>query len=429
MNLFHPDFEIILLYFSANSRKFWISVGRELEPDDFASPLAKLILGAVRLITVAGQHPDSATIVLQRLQSKVAEGKLTEQSVTDVQTLLSEVATFDRLPEVDAVIQELVPVMQHKIQTKAVMAAADAVAKRGDMEAPLALFEHAKRLGKTETRESVDLGVHSFAYIRDQQVIQRMPTGIFPLDVELAGGLNRKGLGVFVATSGGGKSMALIHGLCQAMRDQLHVALVTLELSVQMQKARILANLTGVDITLIECNEKENIRAQAKFEKLQGRLGTCTIVEFDPHISTVSDISRWLDDYEQAAGRRIDALYVDYADKLTHPGIREDNEYLKMRFVYEALRRDIAVKRDIWVWTASQTNRSKTEGKRIDMANIADSKHKINISDLVVSLNFDDETQMVTYFVMKNRTGRARFEVGPLPTDYAKARAMPINER
>jgi hypothetical protein len=99
---------------------------------------------------------------------------------------------------------------------------------------------------------------------------------------------------------------------------------------------------------------------------------------------------------------------------------------LEMRYVYEGLRRDISMARDMWVWTASQSSRStKESSKLLDMQHVADSMHKIRVGDTIVTLNPREDEQM-EFFVAKNRLGTSRFLVGPIVTDFARARLVPV---
>jgi len=48
------------------------------------------------------------------------------------------------------------------------------------------------------------------------------------------------------------------------------------------------------------------------------------------------------------------------------------------------------------------------------------------VVDIVVTLNYDDEAQEMTFFIAKNRTGRSRKEVGPLPVDFGCGAVAPV---
>ncbi len=124
---------------------------------------------------------------------------------------------------------------------------------------------------------------------------------------------------------------------------------------------------------------------------------------------------------------------VDYADRVGAKAKKgeQQSEYLGALSVYEGLRL-YAAERKIFCWTASQASRQKdARKKRLDLDDVADSMHKIRVADLVITLNVtgDDGTDpMIKLFIAKHRTGRSRVEVGPLPTEFERARICPIME-
>lgn len=419
----HPDFETLVLFFAATSRKFWAQVGHQLEAELFATGLARPILGVVQMICKSAQHPGSLVVTLQRLQAKVHEGKLHRDTFDAVADLFEAALGFGQV-DVDAVVNELLPVVRHRLHQKAILAAHDDYAKRGPMTTSRGLLDLAQRLGTVEQQETYTFGRGSFQHIAESGNDPRLPTGIDPLDLTLDGGMKRKMLGLFIANQGGAKSMALVHGAGAAMRQGLFCGIVTLELSAKMQMCRLMSNLTGVDANLIEHNPQYRAEAENRFAAIEGSIGTCAITEFAANATTVPQIIEWVDAEEQERGMKMSALYLDYADLLMAAGVREDMQYLAMKQVYTALRRDIAFARDMWVWTASQAKGTDKSVKRLDAFHAADSRHKGNIADLVITNNHDETSQTITFFNAKYRGGRSRYEVGPLPTDFACGRIV-----
>lgn len=419
----HPDFETLVLLFAATSRRFWATIGHQLEADLFANPLAKPILGVVQMICKTAQHPGSLVVVMQRLQAKVHEGKLHQDTFNACIDLWEHALTFGQV-DADVVTNELLPVVKHRLHQKAILAAHDDFAKRGPMTTSRSLLDMAQRLGTTEQHDAYDLGLGSFQHIASAGSAQRLPTGIDQLDLALDGGMERRSLGLVIANQGGAKSMALIHGAGASMRLGLFSGIVTLELSARMQMCRLLANLTGVDATLIQHNAQYRQEAEQRFAAIQHMLGSCAIVEMAANATSVPQIIEWVEEEEQKRGQKMDAVYIDYADLLYEPSVRAGDEYLAMRYVYTALRRDLAIARDKWVWTASQAKAVDKSVKRLDTQHASDSRHKGNIADLVFTNNHDEASQTLTLFVAKNRGGRSRYEVGPLPTDFGGGRLV-----
>jgi len=424
----HPDFENVVLWYCATNRKFWSRIGHELEIELLDGPFAKDILQACREIAKDTNHgPDGILIVVEHLQSKVRAGKFTAQRVNDIYDLLDHVQDSAEIPDIDATIGVLVPTVRKHIQQQAISSAHQDFAKDGDYSVPRGLLDKAHRLGEEEKVLSLQLGPKGFDAIRESQDIARLSTGIMELDLAIGGGLLKKGVGVWVGEPGAGKSIALVTGACEALRNQLFVGVASLELSATQQISRIYANLVGLPTNDIAYLDSWRIEAQRRFEMIQSGLGVCEIGDFPPQATSVQDLIDWIEDKEQELGRKMDALFVDYGTKMFAPGIRLDNTYLTNLHVFEGMRRDIADARDMWVWSAAQA-KGRDSKKRLDMRDIADSMHIARVVDLVLTLNRDEETGLLEIFVAKDRHGKDRFTVGPLFTEYERARIVPVTQ-
>ena len=146
---------------------------------------------------------------------------------------------------------------------------------------------------------------------------------------------------------------------------------------------------------------------------------------FTPGVTTVEDVQTWVQDCESQVDARCEVLVIDYADKMSAGG-RKDSEgtYASMGTVYEGLR-ILAEQRDAWAWTASQPQRGHKGRRVIDTDDLADSQHKARVTDLLITANREEEDGDVQlkWFVAKNREGKSRGMVGPLPADWAHGRA------
>lgn len=423
----HPDFELLVAWFCASRPRFWARVGHLVDPDLLEQKDAKLVVQAVRLLSrdLAG-GPSSSILVVQRLSRLHADGKIDAGQVAAAVDMLDAVEDAG-LPDEEQVVAELAPVIKRRMQQSAVMAAADEYTKAGDFEDVRRMLDKAARVGSAVVVGGAKVGAAGFGEIDALQNLAKLPTGILELDMQLDDGTARGQLGVALGDSGGGKSQFLISQAAEGLRRQLFVGVATLELPKPVQLARIFANLTGVPTKLILDNVQDRAEARRRVAVMEPHIGFGVVEEFSPHATSTADLIEWIDHQQSVAGRSMDLLVVDYADKLHEPRVKQvDNEYLAMRYVYEGLRRDIAVARNMWVWTASQATRpSKDSGKRLDLGHVADSMHKVRVSDLVLSLNPKDEGQQLIYYVAKNRMGRSRFQVGPIPTDWERGRSAP----
>ncbi len=425
---FDDEFERAILTLCCTRPRFWGRVGYLLEADAFQDPLAKLLLPACSGIArESGHGPGSTILVIARLRRAHGEGKVT---LTDVRKCvdLFDAADDRGLPEEDAAVNEIAPLLKRRGMARAVLAAHDGYARKTDMRAVVDIISKSARIGEADTSTGTRVGSKGFGPINNQGTTPRLSTGILELDLGLNGGLLRKGLGFYVGSSGDGKSMALVGQVAEGLRARLHVVFATLELPKPIQLARLYANLTGIPTDNILAGGADNIESQRRMEVVEAGLGTCSVREFEPYATTVNDIRDWVVQCGDEVGRPVDLVVIDYADKLFDPKVRADNSYLAMGLVYEGLRRDIAVALDCWVWTASQAKAlTKDAAKKFGGGHqAADSMNKTRVADLQIDLHANDTGNEMAYFVAKNRHGVGRFNVGPLPTEFARGRITPL---
>lgn len=421
-----PRFEACVLFYSVSDAKFWRAAGRELEADCLGLPVAKHVWQACWQINKENL-PSSCIGVIQRLTSLVNAGKLDESVPADVAALFESVLDLQPAPPpAAAVLGEILPLLKRRLQSKAILQSHKEWSAGGTFQGVRETLAKAERLGHVEERPGVRVGSSGFGAISEVGALDRLPTGIFEVDQKI-GGLWRQALGCWVGRAGGGKSIALTHQTATAiMQARRFTGFITLELPQSLQLARLYAHLTGVPVNLILDSEKHRGEAQARIEQIEGQLGVCELAEFPQYATTIADINAWVEDKEQQYGAKMDCLVVDYADLLVAPLPGKDtSDYLMMRYVYAGLR-ELAKRRNMFVWTASQSNgRDKQkENDYIGLSNVSDSMHKGRIADLMLTLNPREEAQLEV-FVAKHRLGRADYAIGPLDTDFEHARLTP----
>lgn len=420
----HPGFEELVVYYCATNTQFWSRVGHAVEPERLRHPLGKLVFDTARLIAKdTGKGPDAGLITVQRLAARMYEGKVTQGELTAVNDLIDRVCDMPP-PKVEDVIEELLPIVRRALHRLGIMMATDDYAKKGDFRLVESIFEKARRLGEVELVDGSRLAPVSFDEIAKLKLADRLPTGVIELDLQL-GGLRVGELGVWIGDSGGGKSQALAHQAAESIRNGHLTGFITLELPKPVQLARLFANITGMPVNQILDNEQDREEARRRMGLAEPLLGICEVADMPPQATTVRDIVEWITAKEQEHQTKMRAIIIDYADKLHDPKVR-DNDYVGMRNVYEALRRDIAVAREMWVWTASQATRpNKDRKKKLDLHHVADSMHKVRVADLIITLNPTEDMTQTEFFIAKNRMGKSRFNVGPVLTDFERARLVP----
>lgn len=431
-----PDFEALVVYTAATSNSFWASIGRHLDSHCLASTMAKYVLDACKLIALGNDKkgPGSTLLVLQRLARRRNEGKITQETlleisdyITEVESWVQEAKRLGTLPSEAMIIAELAPILKQRANGSAIELAATQYSTGGDLSAARAAFDAASKIGAPQaTPDTTLLHIGALADIRSAGNFDKLSTGIFELDQEIKGGVPRGSLTVWLATSGAGKSQALVTGCATAALTKPFTGLVTLELPKYVQEARIFACLTGLEVDMILSNEKTQLEVERRFGiMMAGGVGQIAVVDMPPQATIVADIVNWIEEQEQITGQKMEAIYIDYADKM-HAKTKDDSSYVRMGAVYEGLRRDIADQRKMWVFTASQAKAPQKGAKQLSLHDGADSQQKVRVADLVVSLNGDGEVNPTLMMkVLKYRHGVANKEIGPLPTDFERGRITP----
>lgn len=421
-----PGFEAAAVTALCKSGSLWSRLGSEVDSACLSSPVAQLALkAATEFAKDVGRGPGSLMIVLQRLARWRDDGKLAQAKLEEVSDFF-DAAEDAGLPHDDAIVAELAPVLQLRARQAAVEQVITEFRRGEDLAKAEAAIARARSIGKVSDAEGSVLGGGAFESIDALRLMERLGTGIFELDLLLDGGLPR-GLTLFVGSSGAGKSMALAHVAAEAVHQRLHVGVVTLELSEELQLARIIANLTGTPINDLLQGRQQ--RAKDRLEVMLESMGTLAVRYFSPKATTVADIVRWVEQREARTGQRMHLLVVDYIDKLGTGS--EESSYKAQGDIADQLR-DYALTRSLWCLTASQTRRSAGKSAKAagvvqtDLDDIADSLGKPRVADVVVTLRKDEEAQAIDLFIAKNRLGRSRTSTGPLTQDEACGRIVTL---
>ena len=224
-------------------------------------------------------------------------------------------------------------------------------------------------------------------------------TGWELIDNICKGGLGQKELGVVIAPTGAGKSMALVHLGTQALREGKTVVHYTLELQDTVVASRYDACLTKIPLQSLT-SFKEKI-----YEEVVGIEGKLIVKEYPTKTASTQTIRNHL---EKLRMRDIDVdmIIIDYGD-LLRPVRYLKEKRNELESIYEELR-GIAAEYEAPVWTASQTNRSGLNAEVITMESISEAFNKCFVADFIFSISrtIDDKVANTgRLFVAKNRNG------------------------
>jgi replicative DNA helicase len=224
-------------------------------------------------------------------------------------------------------------------------------------------------------------------------------TGWKEIDVITGGGLGKSELGVVVAPTGAGKSMALVHLGAQAIKEGKVVVHYTLELQDTVVACRYDSCITGYPLSDLT-NFKDEI-----FEEISDLDGTLIVKEYPTKSASTATIKAHL---ARLIKRGIEPglVIVDYADLLRPVVVRKEKR-TELESIYEELR-GLSKEYECPVWTASQTNRSGLNMEVITMEQISEAFNKCFVADFICTLSRtieDKQNNKAKMFIAKNRNG------------------------
>jgi len=224
-------------------------------------------------------------------------------------------------------------------------------------------------------------------------------TGWGEIDKICRDGLGRGELGVVIAPTGAGKSMALVHLGSAAIRSGRMVVHYTLELQDTTIGTRYDSCLTGIPLQEV-FGKKDEI-----YENIKDLDGKLVIKEYPTKSASTGTIKTHLEKLRNR-GHDIGMVIVDYAD-LLRPKVNNKEKRMELESIYEELR-GIAQESECPIWTASQTNRSGLNAEVITMESISEAFNKCFVSDFIFSVSRTAEDKITNsgrIFVAKNRNG------------------------
>ena len=246
---------------------------------------------------------------------------------------------------------------------------------------------------------------HGYDFILDFEkrfhLMARNPitTGWELIDNITKGGLGRGELGVVIAPTGAGKSMALVHLGAQALMQGLNVVHYTLELQDKVVALRYDSCITGIPLSTVK-DQKDIVWNGVK--DIKGKL---IVKEYPTKSASTNTIKHHLEKLKRK-DFKIDLVIVDYGD-LIRPINAQKEKRIELESIYEELRA-LAQTFNCVLWTASQTNRSGLNAEVITMESISEAFNKCFVADLIFTVSRtikDKNTNEGRIFVAKNRNG------------------------
>ena len=224
-------------------------------------------------------------------------------------------------------------------------------------------------------------------------------TGWDKIDNITGKGIGSGELGVVIAPTGAGKSMALAHLGTAAVKNGKNVVHYTLELSEASTGQRYDSCTTGIPLSQL-FDRKDEV-----FENIIDVKGSLIIKEYPTKTASPNTMKKHLEKLKKQ-NRKIDMIIVDYAD-LLRPSKTYKEKRNELESIYEDLRA-IAQEQQCPIWTASQTNRSGLNAEVVTMESISEAFNKCFVADFICSISRtikDKNSNQARMFIAKNRNG------------------------
>lgn len=223
---FHKTFEVIITAMSCIRHSFWGRIGEHIDPDMLVDPTCGLIMRACHSLAIDhGRAPDSAGVILQRIQRWHIEGKVSYADLEKTEELIyrsvEDVQHFDE----EAVIKEARPVLQRSMERDALNFGLDQFGKKKSLGTVATMLEKAYNIGAVNTSSGITVNAQAVDEVVKLKKFTRLGTGVPELDSTLNGGLPRACFGVIIGPQKGGKCHAagqqiLMHnGDCKKVED------------------------------------------------------------------------------------------------------------------------------------------------------------------------------------------------------------------
>ncbi len=242
--------------------------------------------------------------------------------------------------------------------------------------------------------EAKDSGLNYFDTI-DQTLTDdvRQPVSTMPaIDALTSGGLSAGELGIIMAPTGGGKSMALVILACHAYLNGSNVVYYSLELSEKYVARRFHANLNDIHQAFLKYFP-EVIKERAN--EVQSRGGNLIIKKFTTRSATVQTLKNHLSSIERDHNFKPDIVFIDYADIMKPEQVFKEHRHT-LQVLYQTIR-GLGDEMGFPIWSATQTNREGSKGENVGIDTISDAYGKAAEVDLLISIGKNEESKDIKF--------------------------------
>lgn len=240
------------------------------------------------------------------------------------------------------------------------------------------------------------------------KVEERIETDIDLLNKIIKGGFPKKSLSVFLATTGGGKSLLKCHIASTCLMYGKNVLYITMEMAEERIAQRIDANL--LDITLDELEQMPKDVYERKIHRIKSKTtGQLIIKEYPTGSAHAGHFRHLIDELRLKKNFVPDIIFIDYLNICASFRIRGNNanSYTIVKSIAEEIR-GLAMEFNVPIISSSQFNRAAYGSSDVDLENTSESIGLAYTCDLILALITSeelDEMGQIMIKQLKNRWG------------------------
>ena len=229
-----------------------------------------------------------------------------------------------------------------------------------------------------------------------------MRSFINALDRALFGGFHKGELAFMITPPGRGKSTFLVNLLYGFLMQNRCTLFLSNELRTEVVLARLYRRIMQMDRK--DFSNENKVKIVKHLEKFFNYVKGSGVVHYVPvNQWGVEDLKAWTSAWEKQYERKIDCIVIDYFDRLRKPW--GEGERFKQRALVDSLR-DFAVDQNLFIATATQTNRSGLNTPLVTEEHVGEAFAKIESADVILSLSQsvqEKADQRARITVLKNR--------------------------
>lgn len=218
------------------------------------------------------------------------------------------------------------------------------------------------------------------------------------------GGFAREELVVFAGLASAGKSFALLHMANVSLIQKKKVVFYSLEMTEEKLATRLDAAFSGFPTSEIREN---NEAVQTRLAQIQKMFGDNILFKkMKAGFTRVSDVRAHLD-LLKFKGFTPEVIILDYINLMRPETMSREGRHRDLGDVYIAMK-GLQQERNLWAFTAAQSNRAGFNSPLITIKDFADSFEGGMHADVVISINRNDdeaEQEKVRLYVAKDRDG------------------------